>query len=175
MPREGHDVTQANVFAVMMDISIHVPREGHDTSTNGARSKKQRFQSTCPARGTTLQRAVFQRLYRISIHVPREGHDATKSNTTSVALYFNPRAPRGARLAGGYKLKGSLWISIHVPREGHDFYHPFKSAPHVSRISIHVPREGHDSTVFLYNFERPAFQSTCPARGTTSQARCRVP
>ena len=122
VPREGHDVGRI-LSAVSQGISIHVPREGHDTSTNGARSKKQRFQSTCPARGTTLQRAVFQRLYRISIHVPREGHDATKSNTTSVALYFNPRAPRGARLDGRFVNVASF-----------------------------------------------AFQSTCPARGTTTDS-----
>ena len=108
-----------------------------------AQQRRLVFQSTCPARGTTKRTNSTKR--------PND--------------HFNPRAPRGAR------------------------HHPFKSAAHVSRISIHVPREGHDSNEFcqlqnqhyfnpraprgarrkIYAVKqtRSAFQSTCPARGTT--------
>ena len=33
------------------------------------------FQSTCPARGTTLWMTIIAAMGGISIHVPREGHD----------------------------------------------------------------------------------------------------
>ena len=57
------------------DISIHVPREGHDCiPTSTARAAKL-FQSTCPARGTTHVRTGMTAFHMISIHVPREGHD----------------------------------------------------------------------------------------------------
>ena len=102
-------------------ISIHVPREGHDRTTarqpadaityfnprapRGARPGSTRsaltlekFQSTCPARGTTIHRGLDCFRVLISIHVPREGHD--------VALIQN--------------LPTIIVISIHVPREGHD-------------------------------------------------------
>ena len=78
-------------------ISIHVPREGHDLTQDKIANLQAEFQSTCPARGTTVNRTVtlpawiFQSTcpargttaeanapaltYVISIHVPREGHD----------------------------------------------------------------------------------------------------
>ena len=82
---------------VFADISIHVPREGHDT-INALRIRRSReFQSTCPARGTTADKSALTAQLEISIHVPREGHDCGKHGI------FLP-----------------LSISIHVPREGHD-------------------------------------------------------
>ena len=53
-----------------------------------------------------------------------------------------------------------------MPREGHDY--PSKSFDQVSRISIHVPREGHDVTAPIAPKPTAGFQSTCPARGTTT-------
>ena len=57
------------------DISIHVPREGHDFNIIQFYSNFFKFQSTCPARGTTADT-----LYNCAL-----------------LAYFNPRAPRGAR------------------------------------------------------------------------------
>ena len=127
-----------------------------------------RFQSTCPARGTTSPDRRPLRSYH----------------------HFNPRAPRGARpRAGGHVPPATERISIHVPREGHDAAPPPAARPrsdisiHVPReghdpwqphprrrgrgISIHVPREGHDGTTGRDVFHWWIFQSTCPARGTT--------
>ena len=80
-----------------LPISIHVPREGHDS----------------PA-------LIIHQQPPISIHVPREGHDGGNNTFRRAHTYFNPRAPRGARqdLIGTLDALG--WISIHVPREGHD-------------------------------------------------------
>ena len=59
----------------LVAISIHVPREGHDRLIFLPTAAVLRFQSTCPARGTTASQ--------------RQSYDN--------AAYFNPRAPRGAR------------------------------------------------------------------------------
>ena len=148
-------------------ISIHVPREGHDYLISKPAALRKIFQSTCPARGTTQQKVIQPRSPCISIHVPREGHDCFRliarvciqifqstcpaRGTTVVqrALlqrlhHFNPRAPRGAR-------------------------RPYLFKPlFIDDISIHVPREGHDSTPLKAVSSWSRFQSTCPARGTTS-------
>ena len=78
MPREGHD-RDGGTSMRTAGISIHVPREGHDTILRVTKQKIIEFQSTCPARGTTSfgVRPVTGR--EISIHVPREGHDAGRS------------------------------------------------------------------------------------------------
>ena len=163
VPREGHDLatTKAEYNPI---ISIHVPREGHDPrppmhrikgtdfnprAPRGARPPPEkmflsphRFQSTCPARGTTFDQKSAALLDCISIHVPREGHDRRPvrfdiGNVISIhvpreghdrkqtALFlldidFNPRAPRGARPPTFKDEFLYIAISIHVPREGHD-------------------------------------------------------
>ena len=102
-------------------ISIHVPREGHDSGHAAAVVDKKIFQSTCPARGTTQSGDI-------EVNCPAD---------------FNPRAPRGARRLYLVGLLNALPISIHVPREGHDMAGLPKGIN--ADISIHVPREGHDS------------------------------
>ena len=124
-------------------ISIHVPREGHDSSLQStdisrlpfqstcpargttwvciaAAYQNFGFQSTCPARGTTPRRANAAKSVLISIHVPREGHDGIITGIRARITDFNPRAPRGARPG-----------------------------------------------CFCYAVRCQTFQSTCPARGTT--------
>ena len=107
-------------------ISIHVPREGHDDYSAAYQAIFNLFQSTCPARGTTVVKQCL-----------RDGD----------GRYFNPRAPRGARPQNISDQIEQAHISIHVPREGHDdTYHDNYLR---FGISIHVPREGHDSSVKL--------------------------
>ena len=119
VPREGHDPLFKGDL-ICGTISIHVPREGHDDAERAKVFGNRSFQSTCPARGTTLVLSV----------------------SLLLDVHFNPRAPRGARRLIGEHRNKELIISIHVPREGHDsFYWPVFA--HLS-ISIHVPREGHD-------------------------------
>ena len=59
MPREGHDDTTAKVTVLQAQISIHVPREGHDKAAGFGRVADAIFQSTCPARGTTANMHNF--------------------------------------------------------------------------------------------------------------------
>ena len=128
-----------------------------------------RFQSTLPARGTTLCR----------------GHCAATSS------HFNPRSPHGERRRFKAATFVRVVISIHAPRTGSDLPGRFPSAaaayfnprsPHGERpprrgrtrrrngISIHAPRTGSDATVSGMTAEEFKFQSTLPARGATAPA-----
>ena len=79
------------------------------------------FQSTCPARGTTIGDLSSASQLSISIHVPREGHDLfIDGGGVAKNTDFNPRAPRGARPDLDGESDIANIISIHVPREGHD-------------------------------------------------------
>ena len=120
-PRGARLLLAAHQFG-NIQISIHVPREGHDfnrrrrvarvfyfnpRAPRGARPRAPvislrmlGFQSTCPARGTTRCRVRITSGKNISIHVPREGHDRQLVNV----------------------FRNQKQISIHVPREGHDSF-----------------------------------------------------
>ena len=105
------------------------------------------FQSTCPARGTTPFNSRRLPRGRISIHVPREGHDiATAAEAAGAKTYFNPRAPRGARLKA-LAVNGAVALfQSTCPARGTTT--PLKNVFVSTSISIHVPREGHDSFSF---------------------------
>ena len=53
VPREGHDRLYLVGLLDALPISIHVPREGHDETMSYTARYTLKFQSTCPARGTT--------------------------------------------------------------------------------------------------------------------------
>ena len=196
------------------------PRDFNPRAPRGARPFRpkytnalSRFQSTCPARGTTKKERTNSRTtLHFNPRAPRGARHRHRIHHLQGRRHFNPRAPRGARLlkhaaqlhnnqfqstcpARGTTLtlyptcaksrrfqstcpaRGTTFdqksaalldcISIHVPREGHDW----ASAVVVDcwcSISIHVPREGHD-VYFVGKVDFTVlFQSTCPARGTTS-------
>ena len=138
-------------FMPALPISIHVPREGHD----------------CIKTYDILWE------FCISIHVPREGHDLDTERLRKALEAFQSTCPARGTTKRGLKLSFDIGISIHVPREGHDALVYAYSA--VTRgISIHVPREGHDHTQCSVRIPIFEFQSTCPARGTTSSfQKCR--
>ena len=165
MPREGHKFSSWSIRSLSTHFNPHTPRGARQRDVDFGVIPKT-FQSTCPARGTTISSTVFEPL----------------------PLDFNPRAPRGARPAQHLPHPFVVSISIHVPREGHD--HPVSpSAQPISAfqstcpargttfvhdcalvrcaISIHVPREGHDGGLSPHVKRCRLFQSTCPARGTT--------
>ena len=106
---------------LIIDISIHAPREGGDVVRQGEALLRGLFQSTPPARGATwrevasaldkmisihapreggdFDETICERLAAyISIHAPREGGDGVRVGHRSGADHFNPRPPRGGRL-----------------------------------------------------------------------------
>ena len=121
VPREGHDAIAlampGNVF-----ISIHVPREGHDPTTIIGTHRGLEFQSTCPARGTTNLAISNTSEKKFQSTCPARGTTRLIFLPTTAVLHFNPRAPRGARPSPPIPGRRDIRISIHVPREGHDPY-----------------------------------------------------
>ena len=164
MPREGHDFLCFPI-RLLFPISIHVPREGHDIGLKINRIIIRRFQSTCPARGTTT--ATNTRTARHQNFNPRAPRGARLNVilVREITRNFNPRAPRGARLSDVFADDSNYLISIHVPREGHDSFLEvcdmarFYFNPRAPRGARHRRRYQVDET--------SKFQSTCPARGTT--------
>ena len=167
MPREGHD-DKMTERPRHPDISIHVPREGHDADKAAEVFAANAFQSTCPARGTTMTKINVSHTYAISIHVPREGHDHSRAfaaHGAAISIHV-PREGHDLEAQAGplydtifqstcpargttEKTKNRDYesdISIHVPREGHDFTLEDLAVKYA--ISIHVPREGHDGTAY---------------------------
>ena len=164
MPREGHDISVNRSLNQRDNFNPRAPRGARRNHCH-TQHAYQRFQSTCPARGTTIY---------------RKGVSNLKAN-------FNPRAPRGARLLRPLKAFLATRFQSTCPARGttptcpsRPFTRIFQSTcpargttPTIPAatlpiaISIHVPREGHDYSFILNAFVEPIFQSTCPARGTT--------
>ena len=93
---------QIDEVTAQIDISIHVPREGHDTI----------YLMRNTPRGD------------ISIHVPREGHDSVGSVHLRTPFYISIHVPREGHDERRLQLSSHQSdISIHVPREGHDSKH----------------------------------------------------
>ena len=84
-------------------------------------------------------------------------------------VHFNPRAPRGARRLLCVSVLRRRYISIHVPREGHDKSTPETSPGCFTYFNPRAPR-GARLAVMMDEEAAGIFQSTCPARGTTSSA-----
>ena len=101
-----------------------------------------RFQSTLPARGATLFRALRRAHIVISIHAPRTGSDLHSTRTPSRRGHFNPRSPHGERLTR----------LMMARRHG-----PFQST---------LPARGATRAASRRQ-SRQQFQSTLPARGAT--------
>ncbi len=197
-------------------ISIHVPREGHDCcrpdlgrarrnfnprAPRGARPPRippsrvpYRFQSTCPARGTTARITSRVAATKISIHVPREGHDCYTGGRKEGIFLFQSTCPARGTTFRHVKAAFFCDISIHVPREGHDpapavLYWREKDfnprAPRGARpqhappgmvqkeFQSTCPARGTTEGIGANCRSAAVFQSTCPARGTTSWARRR--
>ena len=124
-----------------------MPREGHDGCFARAKRNCSEFQSTCPARGTTLPMVPHKTMRdKISIHVPREGHDREHHQE----MLHKPN------------------ISIHVPREGHDSIW-LTSSFTVCHFNPRAPRGARQPTTVIRADSGFKFQSTCPARGTTAR------
>ncbi|MFR3482150.1 MAG: hypothetical protein ACLTXL_00760 [Clostridia bacterium] len=110
--------------------------------------RKDGFQSTSPARGTTtcppsalLESQVFN-------HVPARG--TTTGSAMGGCFVFNPRPPQEGRPDSLEEAMEAADISIHVPRKRDDFS---KSSIKMGKIiSIHVPRKRDDSKNAQYQF-----------------------
>ena len=107
-----------------------------------------RFQSTCPARGTTIRRNAKIISKDFNPRAPR-GARHSRCRSYGVWRYFNPRAPRGARQTSSNIVTIKLEFQSTCPARG--------TTPEISRLIV-----------------RQQFQSTCPARGTTDDGNAQL-
>ena len=105
---------------LLLNISIHAPREGSDLPGVTRFTGINVFQSTLPARGATLVVLLVIVVINISIHAPREGSDASCNNGKWRVYSFQPTLPARGATGGWPGCPGRRPISIHAPREGSD-------------------------------------------------------
>ena len=165
VPREGHDHLAAHSITKTPDFNPRAPR-GARPCTTATAGECVPFQSTCPARGTTVLLYVCQEgrayfnpraprgarhdinaaalsLCRFQSTCPARGTTADSGQADGHPLDFNPRAPRGARRASLLVLRSSRSFQSTCPARGTTMPSTICAFPPCS-ISIHVPREGHD-------------------------------
>ena len=142
VPRTGDDKSRGVAFTDNLIISIHIPRTGDDVVSGMRTTSLLRFQSTSPARGTTVQLPT----------VPRFG------------CYFNPRPPHGGRHALCANKQAEQIISIHVPRMG-GRHRVARSAPCSRYFNPRPPHGGRRVAVGAVVAKVAKFQSASPAWG----------
>ena len=123
-------------------ISIHAPRTGSDTKSQGEKTPTEYFNPRSPhgERPYYPARIIWHWIFQSTL--PARG--ATRSQRLSFA---------------------SEGISIHAPRTGSDRLYNITFRCYC--ISIHAPRTGSDAMPFRTSGKRWIFQSTLPARGAT--------
>ena len=189
MPLAGHDRLPKR-GTLTGDISIHVPLAGHDFDGSDAAKLLILFQSTCPLRGTTPERAKKAAAKGFQSTCPLRGTTTCVQRSRSGECYFNPRAPCGARRCRRF---GKESDGGHFNPRAPCGARPFQigDSVHQMHISIRVPLAGHDlvpkqGDVAQKHFNPRApcgarqpcsiiqrrsrlFQSACPLRGTTTK------
>ena len=146
MPREGHKFSSWSIRSLSTHFNPHAPR-GARRRLVVADGRVIKFQSTCPARGTTGGAMVeYTAALPISIHVPREGHDSHKRRQQRSGSHFNPRAPRGARRCEeSQRVAKSFNFNPRAPRGARRF---IKRGNHKSEINFNprAPRGARPAT-----------------------------
>ena len=136
-------------ISVLLQISIHAPREGGDPEQSQLLREQKKFQSTPPARGATYDYI----------------------NVKTLDGDFNPRPPRGGRRCTVLHINTTSTISIHAPREGGDTLY-LESQGRIILFQSTPPARGATRSNARLSELRKQFQSTPPARGATSIWPC---
>ena len=169
-------------------ISIHVPREGHDSTPLKAVSSWSHFNPRAPRGARPVNRVSIATANQFQSTCPARGTTYVTENRRASMGFQSTCPARGTTMAG--LPKGiNADISIHVPREGHDaskagfssgicYFNP--RAPRGARqhspvlpglyldFNPRAPRGARRVYEVLFRSELK-FQSTCPARGTTAK------
>ncbi len=186
-PRGGRRLGEGFDLLVI-DISIHVPREGDDRLPLVFRKARTDFYPRPPRGGRrywavkpTRQSHFYPRPPRggrrvhaksadspstISIHVPREGDDSPRQKRPARRRRFLSTSPaRGTTALFWNLIFSERNFYPRPPRGGRRRIRRFLFP--VFHISIHVPREGDDLRRYWRRWPARTFLSTSPARGTT--------
>ena len=151
---------------IIVDISIHAPREGGDRPPSRGRPAAPPISIHAPREGGDRGPTVPAGRLPISIHAPREGGDLGRYTTLTPQRNFNPRPPRGGRqLEIVYSSTTTIFQST-PPARGATYMKPMESFI-TSNFNPRPPRGGRHTPE-----QRAAaddrFQSTPPARGATA-------
>ena len=126
-----------------------------------------RFQSTLPVGGATLNLYCFEPRLFISIHAPREGSDHLNHDEDKEAVEFQSTLPAKRATALASRYADSRDISIHAPREGSD-KRGAALADHGNNFNPRSPWEERQGTTEQQYIEFE-FQSTLPVGGATGE------
>ena len=125
-----------------LDISIHAPRVGSDST---GRTACHRFQISihAPRVGSDNENGDLGSLIYISIHAPRVGSDDILQLPFLSLSNFNPRSPCGERPSAQESTEGQReYFNPRSPCGERRKPHPGRD--HREHISIHAPRVGSD-------------------------------
>ena len=142
-PARGATGDVALLRELIVDISIHAPREGGATAAYQELVGVIGISIHAPREGGDGFPQIAYNVDTISIHAPREGGDfraLLNQLKLTISIHAPPRGGRPQR--HGYS-HHRYTISIHAPREGGD--QTAKDTDSATDISIHAPREGGDS------------------------------
>ena len=103
-----------------IQISIHSPHTGRDTTYITVSNCHMIFQSTLPTRGETREQASPEWLAIISIHSPHTGRDGPCLGRGYVLLIFQSTLPTRGETSPDHLRRISGAISIHSPHTGRD-------------------------------------------------------
>ena len=124
-----------------------------------------RFQSTCPARGTTVTLPRQSRFLLFQSTCPARGTTVPIFAQYCDVCDFNPRAPRGARQLPAKAYNGLVHFNPRAPRGAR---RAAISALCLSAAEFQSTCPARGTTIeLLARLVNTTFQSTCPARGTT--------
>ena len=127
---------------VILDVSIHAPREGCDHDPAVRAGMERRFQFTHPVRGATEEvgRRFFAALFQFT-HPVRGATSGASAAMKAVEFQFT------------HPVRGATQLREEARDQG--------------RVSIHAPREGCDSSPRRISALPLSFQFTHPVRGAT--------
>ena len=168
LPARGATERKAQLLAVPAHFNPRSPHGERPDYLCGLSDNPHDFNPRSPHG----ERRIWASSRSTSTHFnPRSPHGERRNRDGfhPCAYDFNPRSPHGERRAAQALPDAGAGISIHAPRTGSDpqTRKPTKGA---AKISIHAPRTGSDAVERFYALS-PAFQSTLPARGATSEGQ----
>ena len=123
-----------------------MPREGHDGVARGRLTAEPDFNPRAPRGARPFRPKYANSLSLFQSTCPARGTTSSQDSKRRSKKYFNPRAPRGARHLVYNISPVHIYFNPRAPRG---------ARPHRRNVDNHFTR----------------FQSTCPARGTTSAQR----
>ena len=97
LPARGATWHTTEGCKIIIDISIHAPREGSDRAGQANQLGPIGISIHAPREGSDGFRDVYPFPQLISIHAPREGSDPPPTRPRRPLPNFYPRSPRGER------------------------------------------------------------------------------